>query len=158
MTVIFTRQSHERTALLRKEFKHEKATKLFLEYLYKAGYINPHQFSMDRISKGKLPRGFDIHHIVPLSGGGTNDLSNLCLIEKSLHRFLNRHCFDPALKNIHLGETVEINVPDLLPVALHKEYQSFIQETLSKQNKESGFKKILQKTLQKLPLFSHWLK
>lgn len=160
MPVTFTRQPHERTAQLRKEFKHNKVAQQFLIELYKKGYLDRIKkiCPLEKILRGKVPKNFDIHHIVPLSGGGTNDLHNLCLIERSLHKFINRHCFDPALRNIKPGQTVEINVPDFPPVALHKDYSHFIQEVLSKENRESGFKHIMKKPLQKLPLFFGWRK
>ena len=94
MTVIFTRQATEKTHELRKEFKHIEATKAFLNFLLDNGYLERirNRINVDKIRRGKVPKNFDIHHIIPLSGGGSNALSNLCLIEKSLHKFLNRRC------------------------------------------------------------------
>lgn len=160
MTVLFTRQTHEKTARLRRAFKHDKVTRRFLIHLYRKGYLKRLSkiYPLARIAKGKLPRRFDIHHIVPLSGGGTNTLSNLCLIEQSLHKFINRRCFDPALKNIKEGETVEVNVPNFGPVALHKDYTTFINETLRKTNRESGFRRLVMKPLARLPRFFDWRK
>ncbi len=160
MPVLFTRQPHERTSRLRKEFKHNKVAQQFLMMLYQKGYLDRIKklCPLEKIARGKVPKNFDIHHIVPLSGGGTNDLHNLCLIERPLHKFINRRCFDPALKDIQPGQTVEINVPDFPPVALYKDYGKFIQETLAKENRESGFKHVMKKPLQKLPLFFGWRK
>lgn len=160
MTVIFTRQPSERTKMLRKEFKHNKVAQTFLKYLHENGYLErlKGRYILRKLLKGKIPRNFDIHHIIPLSGGGTNSLSNLCLIEKSFHKFLNRRCFDPALKEIQEGETVEINIPDLPPVALQHDFLPFIQETLKKANKQSGFKRLLTYPLKRLPMFLGWRK
>ena len=67
-----------------------------------------------------------------VSGGGTNRLSNLCLIEKSLHKFINKNCFDPVLKNIKEGDTVTIPVPDFGRIAFRSQYAKWIDEILKK--------------------------
>lgn len=160
MTVIFTRQSSERTKQLRKEFKANNVAKLFLTYLMESGYMNriSGRFVPRKVLRGKVPKGFDIHHIRPLSGGGTNSLSNLCLIERGLHKFLNRRCFDPALKDIVEGETVEIDIPDLPPLALYADYRKFITNVLKTQRRETAFHRLLIAPLGKIPRFIGWRK
>ena len=160
MTVIFTRQSIEKTHELRKEFKHIEATKAFLNFLLDNGYLEriKNRINIAKIRKGKVPKNFDIHHIIPLSGGGSNALSNLCLIEKPLHKFLNRRCFDPALKNIQEGETVEINIPDLPPVALYSDFTPFINEILQKSPRRTSFRRLIHIPLKKLSHFADWYK
>ena len=160
MPVIFTRQSSEKTHELRREFKHENITRSFLIFLFENGYLErlEGQINFERLKKGKVPKGFDIHHIIPLSGGGSNSLSNLCLIEKSFHKFLNRRCFDPALKNIQEGESVQIDIPDLPPVALYKDFQPFIISILSKRSRQTSFKRIILRPLTRLPFFKNWHK
>ena len=160
MPVIFTRQPSQRTHLLRKAFKHHKVAERFLKRLYETGALDHirNRINLERLMKGKVPKGFDIHHIIPLSGGGNNSLNNLCLIEHSLHKFINRYCFDPTLKDIQEGETVVIDLPDFPPVALHREYTAFINEVLQKRNKEIRFRQILLAPLKKLPKFTAWRK
>ncbi len=160
MSVIFIRQSAERTHLLRRAFKAKDVTKHFLNFLLENGYLDrlKGRFNVDKLKNGKVPKGFDIHHIIPLSGGGSNSLSNLCLIEKSLHKFLNRRCFDPALKNIQEGETVQIAIPDLPPVALYNDYLPFIQKVLSSHSRQARFRRVILRPLKKLVLFKNWLK
>ena len=160
MSVIFTRQASERTHELRREFKRENATKLFLNFLLDNGYLErlEGRFNPEKLKRGKVPKGFDVHHIIPLSGGGSNSLSNLCLIEKSFHKFLNRRCFDPALKNIQDGETVQIDIPDLPPVALYRDFQPFINSILSKKTRQTSFKRIIIRPLTKLANFKNWRK
>ena len=160
MTVIFKRQTPERTKLLRKAFKAHNVAQKFLVHLYNNGYLERinGRFVLDKILRGKVPKRFDIHHIIPLSGGGTNALSNLCLMEESLHKFINKHCFDPALKDIQTGEVVEINIPDFPPVALRQDYSKFINQTLQKPNRVSGFRKLLLHPVRKLPVFKRWYK
>ena len=102
MPVQFTLQPKEYTKEMRKEFDHKRLNRVFVLWLYRSGQLDPYvrEINLARASRGLIPHGFDIHHIIPLSGGGTNRLSNLCLIEKSLHKFINKNCFDPVLKNI----------------------------------------------------------
>ncbi|MGN1091179.1 MAG: HNH endonuclease [Alphaproteobacteria bacterium] len=160
MTVIFTRQSTQKTHEMRKEFRHINAAKDFLNFLLDNGYLEriKNRINIDKTRRGKVPKNFDIHHIIPLSGGGSNALSNLCLIEKSFHKFLNRYCFDPALKNIQEGETVQIDIPDLPPVALYHDFLPFINETLQKPSRQTTFKRLIQIPLKKLTHFTNWHK
>ena len=161
MPVIFTRQTSEKTHELRSAFKHDNVTRDFLIFLLENGYLNRLEglFNPERLRKGKVPKGFDIHHIIPLSGGGSNSLSNLCLIEKSFHKFLNRRCFDPALKNIQEGETVQIDIPDLPPVALYSDFKPFIHSILSKRERHASFRRIiLRPLLIHIPFFKDWQK
>ena len=160
MTVIFTRQSSERTKQLRREFKEHNIAKHFLTYLLENGYLNriSGEFVPRKVLRGKVPKGFDIHHIRPLSGGGTNSLSNLCLIERSLHKFLNRRCFDPALRDIVEGETVEIDIPNLPPLALYRDYKKFIDQVLKTEKRETSFHRLLIAPLEKIPRFIGWRK
>ncbi len=160
MSVIFTRQQIEKTHELRREFRHNNATKEFLNFLLDNGYLNriKYRINIKKTRKGKVPKRFDIHHIIPLSGGGSNALSNLCLIEKSFHKFLNRRCFDPALKNIQEGETVQIDIPDLPPVALYNDFLPFINEILQKPERHTTFKRLIHIPLKKLSRFTNWHK
>ena len=43
----------------------------------------------EEISGFKL-RGYEFHHIIPLSMGGTNDPTNIVLCEKHLHRIIHQ--------------------------------------------------------------------
>ena len=160
MSIIFIRQSVEKTHELRRAFKQEDISKYFLNFLLDNGYMDrlKGRFNPIKVRKGKVPKGFDIHHIIPLSGGGSNSLSNLCLIEKSFHKFLNRRCFDPALKNIQEGECVEIDIPDLPPVALYRDFMPFIQSVLSKRNRQTTFRRLILRPLTKLAKFKNWYK
>ena len=160
MSIIFIRQTVEKTHALRRAFKQENITKYFLNFLLDNGYMDRlhGRFNPIKLRRGKVPKGFDIHHIIPLSGGGSNSLSNLCLIEKSFHKFLNRRCFDPALKNIQEGECVEIDSPDLPPVALYRDFTPFIQNILSKRNRQTTFKRLILRPLTKLTKFKNWRK
>ncbi|MDD3669317.1 MAG: HNH endonuclease signature motif containing protein [Alphaproteobacteria bacterium] len=125
--VHFTLQDPERTRALRRDFDHRDMNRKFVKWLYRKGYLDKYKdvISLERARRGRIPRGFDVHHIVPLSGGGTNHVSNLCLIERSLHKFINKKCFDPALRDVKIGESADIDVPDFGRVALRREYAAW---------------------------------
>ncbi len=147
MTVKFTLQPPEVTKRLRKEFDHKRLNKIFVLWLYRTGKLNPysHEIDLIRASRGLAPSGFDVHHIVPLSGGGLNKFSNMCLIERSLHKFINKKCFDPALKGIKVGETVIINVPDFPRVALRREYNGRVDKIIQQSRNANKWYRFLRK-------------
>ncbi len=132
MSIQFTLQQPEKTKALRKEFQSRNMNQKFVKWLYRKGYLDKYAdvINLERAKRGKIPHGFDVHHIVPLSGGGTNHVSNFCLIEKSLHKFINKKCFDPALRNLKIGDTTTIELPDFAKVALRREYNGFIDQKL----------------------------
>lgn len=52
------------------------------------------------IKGGKLIKGYDIHHQIPLSiKEGTNSFDNLCIIPKSFHQYLNIMVYDPQINS-----------------------------------------------------------
>ncbi|MGE7602601.1 T7SS effector LXG polymorphic toxin [Peribacillus sp. NPDC097675] len=84
--IIYTKRLPEETAKLRKEFN-SSVRKNFLkefvndpvrvEYLIKAGLD---EGDIDRMKDGLNPKGWQVHHNLPLDDGGTNDITNLVLI------------------------------------------------------------------------------
>ena len=147
MEIKFTLQTPEETKRLRTEFDHRRMNKKFMKWLYRKKKLIPYadHISMERAKRGRIPHGFDIHHIIPLSGGGTNHVSNFCLIERSLHKFLNKKCFEPALKGVKIGETVMIEVPDLKQIALRREYNDYINKVLHADKDRNRFYRFLEK-------------
>lgn len=145
MAVIFTLQDPKITKALRKDFERRRLNNLYVMWLYRKGYLEKyaHLMNLERAKKGRIPRGFDVHHIVPLSGGGRNWFSNFCLIEKSLHKFINKKCFEPALRGIKPGETVRIELPDFGRVALRRDYNGFIDRKLQHAKDRSRFYRFL---------------
>lgn len=59
------------------------------------------------IKKGILPKKFNVHHYVPLSIGGKNDSSNMCVIEKRLHKWLHAYLLDPIYRDIKLDPSLK---------------------------------------------------
>ena len=148
MQIKFTLQTPEETKRLRTEFDRHNMNKKFMKWLYRKKKLVPYAdyISMERAKRGRIPHGFDIHHIIPLSGGGTNHVSNFCLIERSLHKFLNKKCFEPALRSVKIGQTTTIEVPDLKQIALRSEYMDFIDNVLKTDKDRQQFYKFLNKS------------
>ena len=145
MTIHFVLQPPEVTKALRKQFDRRKLNQVFVKWLFKQGILNQYAdiINLERAASGRVPHGFDVHHIVPLSGGGKNKFSNFCLIERSLHKFINKKCFDPALRHIQVDEAVDIELPDFGPVALRRDYNGFIDRKLAHAKDRGRFYKFL---------------
>lgn len=132
MTLHVTVQPPEVTKALRKDFDRRDLNHKFVKWLYRKGFLDKYAdiINMERAKRGKIPHGFDVHHILPISCGGTNHVSNLCLIEKSLHKFINKKCFDPVLRQLKIGQTGTIEIPDFPKVALRRDFNGFIDRKL----------------------------
>ncbi len=147
MSLKFTLQPPEVTKALRKEFDKRDMNHKFVKWLYRKGFLDQYKdvINLERAKRGKIPHGFDVHHILPLSGGGNNHVSNFCLIERSLHKFINKKCFEPALRHIKIGETVEIEIPDFPKVALRRDYNGFIDQKLKHSRDRQKFYQYLKR-------------
>lgn len=83
---------------------------------YFNGVLSPNE--IEKAKKGCLPKDLNVHHKVPLSGSTdlfVNDFSNLTIIHKSTHEFINKYVFAPQLRHLlkePYGTTIEIEVPD----------------------------------------------
>ena len=47
-----------------------------------------------------------------------------------LHKFINKKCFEPAVRHLKIGETVDIEIPDFPKVALRRDFNGFIDKKL----------------------------
>ena len=115
MTIHFTLQPPEVTKQLRKQFDRRKLNQVFVRWLYRKGLLDKYadMINLDRAAKGRVPHGFDVHHIIPLSGGGQNRFSNFCLIERSLHKFINKKCFESVYLGVRITEEDKKNIIDV---------------------------------------------
>lgn len=69
----------------------------FIKLMLYKGWLDGHfpAESLKWAKYGIMPKDYDVHHIIPLAFGGTNELDNLVLIEKSVHKpFLHEKVFD----------------------------------------------------------------
>lgn len=73
---------------------------------------------IEKAKKGCLPDDLNIHHKVPLSGSADlfiNDFTNLTVIHRKTHEFINKYVFAPQLRQLYdkpFGTEIEIEVPD----------------------------------------------
>ena len=125
----------------RKEFKRIK--KGFIKYIACKGYfdkvLTKSEIRKAR-KKGVIPEYLDIHHIIPLSGGGSSEFKNLVVVTKSTHKFINKNFFQPQLSrhlNDPLGSVYEIVIPIFnthVDTGRIIQYQRELQNMINKRN------------------------
>ncbi len=74
---------------------------------------------IENAKDGILPKYLDVHHIVPLSGSTSLDINaftNLTILHKSTHTYINRKIFEPQLKDLPEGKSREIYIPEFAMV------------------------------------------
>ncbi len=64
-----------------------------------------------QIKNGKVPNGYNVHHKLPLQGGGTNSFSNLIFIPIKPHDELHNCIIKPQIGEIEAGESKKILLP-----------------------------------------------
>ena len=80
------------------------------------GILTPNE--IERAKKGVLPKDLNVHHKIPLSGSSdlfVNDFSNLSIIHKKTHEFINKYVFAPQLRQLldkPYGTEIEIEIPN----------------------------------------------
>ncbi|WP_255259597.1 HNH endonuclease [Lentibacillus sp. CBA3610] len=62
---------------------------------------------------GLNPKGWQVHHNLPLDDGGTNDFSNLVLIKNDPYHKAITNEQNSLTRNLSPGETKKINWPIL---------------------------------------------
>ena len=67
--------------------------------------------NLESLRYGKVPHGYNVHHIKPLDDGGDNRFDNLVLMRahpehESIHRYL-----DPQLRGLERGESRTVRLP-----------------------------------------------
>lgn len=76
------------------------------------GLATPREIHLAKI-KGVIPKGFEIHHIIPLCCKNTSiALDNMVIMDSSSHRFLHRHIYDRQLSRCIRGGMACVFVPD----------------------------------------------
>ena len=66
---------------------------------------------INRMKRGIGVKGFNVHHKLPIHGGGTNDFSNLILEPIFPHDQLHQDVMNPQISGMKEGETRSILVP-----------------------------------------------
>lgn len=60
---------------------------------------------------GKVPHGYNVHHKMPIDGGGGNDFSNLILIKREPYHYSINHAQNDLTSGMNPGETRNIYFP-----------------------------------------------
>ena len=64
-----------------------------------------------KMQQGGVPKGWQVHHKIPLDDGGTNDASNLVLIKNDPAHLAITNAQNALTRNIAVGETKTIGFP-----------------------------------------------
>ncbi|MEK4224827.1 T7SS effector LXG polymorphic toxin [Bacillus sp. FSL R7-0718] len=115
--ISYTKRSPEETAKLRRKFN-SSIKKQFLKglsndpnkvkKLKKAGLTDK---DIARMKDGLNPKGYQVHHKLPLDDGGTNDMDNLILIKNDPYHKAITNEQNSLTKGLVPGETKKINWP-----------------------------------------------
>ncbi|WGE40987.1 T7SS effector LXG polymorphic toxin [Bacillus stercoris] len=115
--ISYTKRSPEETAKLRRKFN-SSIKKQFLKGLLndpnkvkklkKAGLTDK---DIARMKDGLNPKGYQVHHKLPLDDGGTNDMDNLILIKNDPYHKAITNEQNSLTKGLTPGETKKINWP-----------------------------------------------
>jgi len=67
--------------------------------------------NLESLRRGKVPHGYNVHHIKPLDDGGDNRFDNLVLMRahpthEAIHRYL-----DPQLRGLEIGQARQVELP-----------------------------------------------
>lgn len=94
--------------------------KAFIAWCAYEGYLDQvlTKDEIERAKRGILPNDLNVHHKMPLSGCMNlfvNDFSNLTIIHKKTHEFINKYVFAPQLRQLYdkpFGTEIEIEIPN----------------------------------------------
>ena len=104
----------EREAM-REQFKKEVRPS-FLKYVAEHFVDELHAMGISdaglaRMREGYSVNGYNVHHKLPIHGGGTNDFKNLIIMLIAPHDELHHLVIDPQLKNQNLSRGIKIKLP-----------------------------------------------
>ena len=113
--------------------------KVKVKYLAYLGSFNG-AFSPLEIHRAKtdgvLPKGYSIHHVIPLCTRETTfDLNNMVVIDNKAHKFIHDCLITPVLKLCKEGESCNVWIPDFQPNELFtmEKLQPFIDSWNARQ-------------------------
>ncbi|MFP7253892.1 T7SS effector LXG polymorphic toxin [Terribacillus goriensis] len=115
--ITYTKRLPEETAMLRRKFnssirknylKEFSTDPVRVEYLKKAG-LNENDIA--RMKNGLNPKGWQVHHNLPLDDGGTNDFSNLVLIKNDPYHKVVTNEQNSLTRDLLPSQSKKINWP-----------------------------------------------
>lgn len=66
---------------------------------------------LESMRSGRSVNGYNVHHKLPIHGGGTNDFKNLIIMPIPPHDELHHDVIDPQLKGKDLAAGIKIKLP-----------------------------------------------
>lgn len=66
---------------------------------------------LQQIKNGRTPLGFNVHHKLPIHGGGKNEFSNLIFMPIPPHNELHHKVMDPQVCSMQEGESKKVKIP-----------------------------------------------
>lgn len=64
-----------------------------------------------KIANGNVPKGYNVHHKIPIDDGGTNDFDNLVLIRNNSEHYTITNAQRDLTSHIPYGDTVDVEFP-----------------------------------------------
>ena len=64
-----------------------------------------------QVKSGSAPNGFNVHHKLPIHGGGKNEFSNLILMPIPPHDDLHHKVMDPQVAQMQTGDSKKVVIP-----------------------------------------------
>ncbi|MCQ2913624.1 MAG: hypothetical protein MJ247_00300 [Alphaproteobacteria bacterium] len=96
---------------------------------------------IDMVKKGATPNGFNVHHKLPIHGGGLNEFSNFILMPIPPHDDLHHLVMDPQVANLQTGAKKRVLIPwsdDMVYVdPEHKQYRTNDENSTKKGSKKN---------------------
>lgn len=88
-----------------RNFYKNHVKKAFIAFCVYEGYFDGllSKTEIEKAKMGILPKYLNVHHKVPLSGSTdlfVNDFSNLSVVHKNTHEFINKYIYAPQLRAI----------------------------------------------------------
>ena len=68
------------------------------QHLLRAAGLRDNDIAL--MSQGYVPNGWDVHHKLPIDGGGTNSRDNFILMRRDIHEKLHQDYLDPQVDSL----------------------------------------------------------
>ncbi len=110
---LYKKRSSDELQSLRDEFNNTER-KNFLKELGDTEDLKEAGFSENEINNikiGKVPKGWQVHHKLPLDDSGTNEFDNLVLIQKEPYHIVLTNYQNSITRSIKTGETKKVRWP-----------------------------------------------